>query len=234
MSSTVRMPAPDVWGVGRVLIGGQTVPWPVSQRDVDDESRAHVVSMRRLGVGEGDVVVICSLLSETIHVVPLEQAANLVGARYSSTDATEFDAFRTAAMIRQVSPTAVIGVNRDVVTGLRNLGHDLREVFEPVGAVATTDDDAHRALEHAGLAPRRWLKLGPTSGFECGERDGVHFDAARLRVGVGGDGGLTVTTTANRLTACADLPIGLRGELVSDPCPCGSDDPRVRLTQSSG
>src|SRR5436305_14834265 len=111
MSSIVRMPAPGIWGVGRVVVGGEMVPWPVSQADIDGETESHVATMRRLGVGDGDVVVICSLLSETVHVFPLEQAANKVGARYSSTDATEFDAFRTAVMIRQVTPAAAIGIN---------------------------------------------------------------------------------------------------------------------------
>jgi hypothetical protein len=228
------MPAPDVWGVGRVVVAGEMVPWPVSQADIDDETEAHVESMRRLGVGEGDVVVVCSLLSETIHVFPLEQAANAVGARYSSTDATEFDAFRTAAMIRQVSPVAVIGVNRDVITGLRALGRDLRQVFESVKTVATSDDDARVALEAAGLAPRRWLKLGPTSGFECVERDGVHVDRRRARLTTSADGGLFVTTTVDRLTPCVDFSIGLSGELVDDPCGCGSSDPRVRVQRLSG
>ncbi len=234
MSSTVRMPPPDVWGVGRVAVGGEMIPWPVSHADVDDETDSHVATMRRLGVGEGDVVVICSLLSEAIHVFPLEQAANAVGARYSSTDATEFDAFRTAAMVSQVSPVAVIGVNRDVVTGLRGAGRDLREVFGPVKVVVAADEDAREALEGAGLAPRRWLKLGPVSGFECAERDGVHVDGSRVRVMTTEDGGLLVTTTVPRLTPCVDLATGLHGEVIERPCACGSTDPRIRMVPAPG
>ncbi len=234
MSSTVRMPTPAVWGVGRVVVSGEMVPWPVSQADVDDETQSHVATMQRLGVGEGDVVVICSLLSEAIHVFPLEQAANAVGARYSSTDATEFDAFRTAAMIQQVSPVAVIGVNRDVVTGLRNLGRDLHEVFDPVPVLVTSDDVAYDALEAAGLEPRRWLKLGPVSAFECERREGAHVDAQRTRITTTSDGGLLVTTTVDRLTPCVEFATGLRGEVVVDPCGCGSSDPRVRVAQNAG
>lgn len=96
------MPPPDVWGVGRVVVDGEALPWPVSAADVEDETTSQSRALARLGVREGDVVVLCSLLSQAIHVFPLEQAVNALGARYSSTDATEFDAFRTAAMIRQV------------------------------------------------------------------------------------------------------------------------------------
>ncbi|HEY7134046.1 MAG TPA: hypothetical protein VIB48_03190 [Acidimicrobiia bacterium] len=229
MSSTVRMPPPDVWGVGRVVVAGEMVPWPVSAADIDAEIRSQTTSLRRLGVREGDVVVICSKLSEAIHAFPLESAANALGARYSSTDATEFDAFRTAAMIEQVSPSVVIGVNREVVTGLRTLGRELHDVFAPVAVVATVDDDAHDALAAAGLAPRRWIKLGPTSAFECEARAGAHFDGSRWRVDAGEDGGLAISVLVPALTACEGLGLGLTGVVDPARCACGSDDPRVRL-----
>jgi hypothetical protein len=232
MSSTVRMPAPDVWGVGRVVVGGEMVPWAVSPADVDAETRSQTASLRRLGVGEGDVVVICSKLSEAVHAFPLESAANALGARYSSTDATEFDAFRTAAMIEQVSPSTVIGVNGDVVTGLRALGRDLHEVFSPVAVVTTTDDAAHRALTDAGLAPRRWLKLGPTSAFECDALTGAHVDASSWRVDAHDRDGLTITALRPTLTPCVGLVLGMQGEVDAARCACGSDDPRVRLASA--
>lgn len=222
------MPPPDVWGVGRVVVAGEAVPWPVSATDVDDETASQARALERLGVREGDVVVLCSLLSQAIHVFPLEEAVNALGARYSSTDATEFDAFRTAAMIRQVEPRAVIGVNDAVVRGLRELGRDLRDVFGPVPVVVTSDEDAWRALRDAGLAPLRWRLLGPTSAFECEARDGLHVDASRWRVERGDDGALLLTNVTPRLTACERFVTGLRGEIADERCACG-DDVRVRV-----
>jgi len=229
VSSTVRMPPPDVWGVGRVVVAGEMVPWPVSPADIDAETGSQTMSLRRLGVREGDVVVICSKLSEAIHAFPLESAANALGARYSSTDATEFDAFRTAAMIEQVSPSVVIGVNGEVVAGLRALGRDIHDVFAPVAVVATVDDDAHGALSAAGLAPRRWVKLGPASAFECEARDGAHFDGSRWRIDADGDGGLAISVLVPALTPCDGFELGLKGMVDPTGCACGSDDPRVRL-----
>jgi hypothetical protein len=227
------MPPPDVWGVGRVVVGGESVPWPVSAADVEDETASQSRALARLGVRERDVVVLCSLLSQAIHVFPLEQAVNALGARYSSTDATEFDAFRTAAMIHQVEPRAVIGVNGAVLSGLRELGRDVRDVFAPVPVVVTTDADAWRALRDAGLAPLRWRLLGPTSVFECEVRDGLHVDATRWRVERGDGRGLLLTSLVPRLTGCDRFVTGLRGEVVAEPCACGSDNPRVRVDEEA-
>ena len=115
-------------------------------------------------------------LSDAIHAVPLEKASGLVGALYSSADATVTDAFRTAYLIEQLRPRAVVGVNGAVVSGLRERGREPGEVFAAVPAVATADDAAWRLLVDGGLAPRRWAKVGPTSALECEGRSGLHLD----------------------------------------------------------
>src|SRR5204863_7362418 len=150
------------WGVGRVLVGGEVVPWPVSATDVDDEADAMAGLFSTMGIGTGDVVLVVAFLSLAIHPVPLDRAAGRLGALYSSADATAPDAFRTAALIGWLQPAAVIGVNGAVVEGVRERGGDVGEVFGGVGAIATADDDAWAALRAAGLRPRRWLRLGPT------------------------------------------------------------------------
>jgi hypothetical protein len=233
MTSSTRLPPPEVWGVGRVVVSGDAIPWPVSAADIADETASQARALARLGVREGDVVVLCSLLSQAIHVFPLEEAVNALGARYSSTDATEFDAFRTAAMIRQVEPRAVVGVSGAVVNGLCELGRDVHDVFAPVPVVVASDADAWHALRDAGLAPLRWRLLGPTSTFECEARDGLHVDPARWRVERDDEGGLLLTNVTPRLTACDQLVTGLRGDLVEDPCACGSRDPRVRVHEEA-
>ncbi len=224
----------DVWGVGRVVVGDEVVPWPVSPSDVADEAESLVAHIESLGVTEADVIVLCSLLSQTIHVFPLEVATNKAGARYSSTDATPFDAFRTAAMIRQLGAVAALGVSTDTVAGLAEAGRDLAEVFGPLRAVATADDEAHAALTAAGLEPRRWIKLGPTSALECGARAGAHYDGGRWQVDVAPDGDgageLLLTNLVDRYQPCAGLRTGLSGSVTTDACPCGRPGPRIVLS----
>ena len=217
---------PRVWGVGRLVVDGAVTPWPVGQFDIDDEAQAAVAHMASLGVSAGDVVLVVATLSDAIHAVPLEKASGLAGALYSSADATVTDAFRTAYLIEQLRPRAVVGVNGAVVSGLRERGREPGEVFAAVPAVATADDAAWRLLVDGGLAPRRWAKVGPTSALECEGRSGLHLDGDRWDVDVA-DGRVVVTNRATRLTSCVRLRTGFAGSIADDPCPCGRPGPRL-------
>ena len=205
--------APAVWGVGRVLVDGQVQPWPVSQADIDDEAASMAPRLAALGVGDGDLVLLVSLLSQAIHVVPLELASGRLGARYSSADATPFDAFRTVSLVRQLRPSVVVGIDRRVCEGFATLGRDVADVFVDVGAVVAADRGGADALAAAGRAPHRWVRLGPTSALSGPEPDVLRYDAARWRLDEDSEGQLLVTNLAPRLTSCERLGTGVRGEV---------------------
>ena len=206
---------PTVWGVGRIVVGGDVTPWPVAERDIDDEADALAPRLAALGLEPGGLVLVVAMLSEAIHAVPLERAAGRIGALYSSADATPFDAFRVAALTRQLEPTVVIGVTGDVLDGLVDAGRDPAEALGPVPAVVTADDDAHTRLGAAGLAPRRWVKLGPTSAIEDVAGEGPVYDASRWRVEEDG-AQLVVGNLVPRLTDATRLRTGIRGRVVED------------------
>jgi len=216
------VPAPAIWGIGVV---GST-PWAVSAADIDDEAASATTHLAALGVRQGGLVLLVSRLAHTIHVAPLERAAGMVGARWSSADATAGDARRTEILCRQLAPDAVAGVDGVVTAALIADGHDLGTVFGGVPAVAVTDRVAHRAVSTAGCAPRWWLRLGPANAVECSARAGAHVDPARWSVGTRG-GEVTITNVAPRLTPSEDLHTGVRGAVDGARCACGSDWPRV-------
>jgi hypothetical protein len=207
---------PATWGVGRIVIDGEVTPWAVSQHDIDDEAESQAPRLAALGVEAGDLVLVVALLSQAIHAVPLEKAAGKLGALYSSADATAPDAFRTASLIRQLEPVAVVGVDTAVLAGLNDLGRHVADVFGPVtGHVATADEDAHATLTNAGLDPVRWVKLGPTSAWESEPGTGVlSYDARRWQA-VENGGEIVLTNLADRLTRCDRLRTGVRGGVTS-------------------
>jgi hypothetical protein len=206
---------PAVWGVGRVVVDGEVVLWRVSQRDIDDEAAALTPRLAALGLGDGGLVLLVSLLSQAIHVAPFEQAAGRLGARYSSADATPFDAFRTVSLVRQLRPAVVLGVDHRVCDGIEALEHELGSVFGDVGAVAAADEDAAARLGRAGLRVARWVRLGPTSAVSTPGDEAVEYDATRWRVEAADDGTLLLTNRVPRLTACDRLPTGVRGRVVA-------------------
>jgi hypothetical protein len=212
---------PRVWGVGRVTVPGAdgsavVTPWAVSQADIDDEAASLAPSLAALGLGNDDLVLIASLLSQAIHVVPLEKAAGLVGALYSSADATPFDAFRTASLIRQLHATIVLGIDGAVLDGLADAGRDFGEVFGDVPAVVCVDGATASRLRDAGLTPRGWVTLGPTSAFQGLDDDAFVYDAQRWRVEEDDGGELVITNVASRLTPCDGFRTGVHG-IVTGP-----------------
>jgi hypothetical protein len=206
---------PAVWGVGRIVVDGDVVPWRVSQRDIDDEAAALAPRLAALGLGDGGLVLLVSLLSQAIHVVPFEHAAGLLGARYSSADATPFDAFRTVALVRQLRPAVVLGVDQRVCDGIEALEHELGSVFGAVAVVVAADEDAAARLRRAGLRVARWVRLGPTSAVSTPDDDTLEYDATRWRVEAADDGALLLTNLGPRLTACDRLHTGVRGRVVT-------------------
>jgi hypothetical protein len=201
---------PRVWGVGRIVVNDAVTPWPVSQHDIDDEAASLAPRLAALGLGDGGLVLIVSLLSQAIHVVPVEKAAGIVGALYSSADATPFDAFRTASLVRQLQATVVIGIDGAVLDGM----DDPETALGSVPAVVCASADAVRRLQAAGLQPRGWVKLGPTSAFQGPDDDAFVYDETRWQVDED-DGELLITNIAERLTASERLHTGVRGTVTA-------------------
>jgi hypothetical protein len=204
---------PEVWGVGRVVVDRDITPWPVAQRDIEDEAESMAPRLAALGLEPGGLVLIVSMLSQAMHAVPLEQAAGRVGALYSSADATPFDAFRVAALVRQLEPQVVLGITGDVLDGLAEAGRDPADVLGGVPVVVAADDDAHARLGAGGLAPRRSVQLGPTTAIEGLDADGPVYDATRWSVEKV-DGELVISNLVHRLTEARQLRTGVRGRVV--------------------
>jgi len=205
---------PRVWGVGRVVVGDQIVPWPVSEADIDDETEVAATFLRELGLRADELVLIVSYLSQAIHVAPFERAAGVVGALYSSADASRFDAFRTASLVRQLKPTVVIGVDDAVLDGFADLGRDPAEVFAPVRAVVASGATAQARLEAAGVVAGTWLRLGALNAVAHPGEDRLRYDATRWQVDeVGGE--LLVTNLAERLTPSDQFRTGFRGRVAA-------------------
>jgi hypothetical protein len=206
---------PEVWGVSRVVVDGDVTPWPVAQRDIEDEAESLAPRLAALGLAPGGLMLVVAMLSQAMHAVPFEQAAGKLGALYSSADATAFDAFRVAALTGQLEPQVVLGITGSVLDGLVDAGREPADVFRSVPAVVAADDDAHARLRAAGLTPRRSVQLGPTTAIEGMDADGPVYDAVRWNVEEF-DGELVIRNLVPRLTEARRLRTGVRGRVVGE------------------
>ena len=206
---------PDVWGVSRVVVGGEVTPWPVSEDDIEDEAESLAPRLAALGLESGGLVLVVAMLSNAIHAVPFERAAGKLGALLLVRGRDAVRRVQVAVLVRQLEPQVVLGIASSVLDGLVETGRDPADVLGPAPAVVAADDDAHARLRAAGLTPRRSVRLGPTTAIEGLDADGPVYDAARWDVEEV-DGELLVSNLVPRLTAARRLRTGIRGRVVGD------------------
>jgi hypothetical protein len=215
-----------LWGIGRLAgDGGDGPPFRVSGDDVRQDFKAGIAMLKSLGVDAGDHVLIVSMLSEAAQVGPIELACGRLGVRYSSADAQQFDAHRTATLVRQVEPKAVLGVNRAVLDGLTESAIDPVELFGPVPLVAARSD----AID-AVPGSVWWLPVGPAIAAGCttGRGAGAHLDESEWRADLDADSQVLITNVRpERATTLDRWPTGVRAAIDTAPCACGRADRRL-------
>jgi len=222
---TATQATPPLWGVGSFRVGDEIVAYPVAQEDHHRDIGAAPKALASLGVHERSRVLVLSMLSEAAQYWPLQIGLLMSQAQFSLADASRFDAFRTAMFLRAMHYDVVLGLNTDVLDGLDDLGHDYADVFGAVPVLAARAG-AYERLQAAGLAPRRWLHVGPTIAVECDALEGAHIDADEWAVDVDG-GEVLLSARQPRAMEIDRLRTGVRGEVISVTCTCGRDDPRV-------
>jgi hypothetical protein len=216
--------ASAVWAIGRFHDGDTTVFWPSTRAERARAAAFAAPRLAALGIAAGDRVLLVSMMSDGVQIVPYEDALRQLGAVMTPADATGSDAARVATVVERAAPRAVIGLNTATLDGLESLGLDA-SILSSVG-VLVADGLAAARLENLGLAPFRWLTVGPAVAIECPERSGLHLDgqgwdpANEQRV-------VMLRPRAHRAEDPVPVRTGVRAQVVHGPCSCGSDDPRL-------
>ena len=215
-----------LWAVGSFRVGDEVVTYPVSKADHGRDIATTAKALGSLGVNRATRVLVVSMLSESAQYWPVQIGLLMSQAQFSLADASRFDAFRTDMFLRAMHYDVVLGLSSDVLDGLDDLGHDYSAVFGSVPVLAARFG-AYERLQDAGLEPRWWLHVGPTIAVECDARAGAHIDSDEWEIDVDGDEVL-ITARNPRATAIDHLRTGVCGEVLTDACGCGRDDPRIR------
>lgn len=202
------------WGVGCYEAAGGRLPWEISHEEVQRDIASAARRLAGLGVGAGDRVLVCSLLSEAGQFWPWIVGAYLAGAQVSCADASRGDAARVATFTRHLAYRAVLGVNRALLDGLDDLGRPWQEVFAGAAVVAARPG-AFGRLQGAGLAPHRLVVCGPAVGV--GEVPGGPALVDGEEWELAADGGrVLVTNRKERMTTFDRAPTAVRGRAVGN------------------
>jgi hypothetical protein len=202
-----------LWGVGQFeAADGSRVPWEISSDEMGRDMAAAGRALTRIGVGAGDHVLWCSMLSEAGQFWPFLVATMVAGAQLSCTDATAADATRLAMFCRNLRYRAVLGVNGALLDGLDELGLAPSAVLGQVGVVGARPDAVDR-LRAGGLQPHHFVLIGPAVAIA--DQPGGPARADTDEWSLDRDGGdIVVSAQRERATAFDRTPTAVRGEIV--------------------
>jgi hypothetical protein len=198
-----------LWGVGRYEGPDGLVTWEIGHEEIQRDLASAMRRLPALGVGPGQRVLFCSMLSEAGQFWPWILAALLGGTQLSCADASEGEARRVATFCSLLDYDAVLGVTGALLDGLEGLGRDPEEVFAGVPLVAARPDAVDR------LPGARAMALcGPAFAIapEPGARPAV--DGDEWAIDHDGDRVL-VTALKDRATAFVRTPTAIRGRILA-------------------
>jgi hypothetical protein len=200
-----------MWGVGCYEGPHGRVAWEISHEEIQRDIRGAAKLLGALGVGAGDRVLFCSMLSEAGQFWPLIVGAMLAGAQLSCADATEGEAVRVAMFTRLLSYHAALGITPEILDGLDELGHSYTDVFGDIPVVGA-GPGAYERLRAAGLAPYRFVLCGPAVAVGDTPTAPARVNRAEWALGTEGDR-IAITNLRERATTFEKTPTGLRGDL---------------------
>ncbi len=175
----------------------------------------------------GDQILICSLFDESAQFAALERSLRDFGLVQLNSDSSFFDAGRTESHMRRFDVAAVCGVNAAMLDGLVAMGHDQNKVF--ANRVVWARPDAQQRLQSVpGINLRLWTEVGPAVAMQCAHGEGAHINRLEWHVEtIGGE--IVLSSRLDRSLDFDRYRTGVRAQLVTSACRCGSADPRVVL-----
>jgi hypothetical protein len=212
-----------LWGIGWYPTRTGFAAYPARTDDITAAARAAAVTLSGLALAAGDIVVYCGRASESVQFAPFERATNQLGATYTCVDAARFDGRRLGAVVTLFKPSAVLGVDDQLLLGLADASVDVAAALSTVARVAARPL-AREMLRAAGLDPLLWLHAGPAVAVECDHRAGAHLQARwapETR-----DGSLWLATGDG-----TNIDTGISAAVHAGRCACGDDSPRLVLRE---
>lgn len=187
------------WGVGMYETPASRSPWVIGAEEMHRDIGAAPGRLATFGVGAGERVLFCSMLSEAGQFWPLIVGTMLGGAQLSCADATEAEAARVAMFLRHMRYRAVIGVSSAILDGLDERGLAYDGVFDGVAVVAARPG-AYERLRTAGVAAHRCALCGPAVAIAPAPDAPAEVDAGEWRLDTGDDGHVRVSNLRPRHT----------------------------------
>jgi hypothetical protein len=218
--------APQLWGVGRFRdADGRAHLWRLSNADIAADTRAAAAHLAALGIGVGDIAVVCGSQHEAAQLAPIERALRERGATFCCVDGSPLDAGRLAFHLRTMPVAAVVNVVDATLQGLVDAGADVALLARARVVVASLSAVDHLLAWGVRATPMAFL--GPMLAVGCPAGMRLHFDPEAWEIDID-KCGLRVRSRPTRLDMLETYS-EFAGTIQRDPCLCGRDGPSLAL-----
>jgi hypothetical protein len=210
-ATQLKAPADAPWLVGVAHFACGTLPYPLSRRDIESDTRWALSVYQRLGLQPGRYIHLIGDGSEEVSWWPFENAAMRQRIPWIQAESGAFDSSRTDMVLRRFRLQALLGLSAAVLDALLALGRDPQQFFGAMQAVVAAPAAAKK-LASFGVPSWTLVQLGPVFAFESPERDGARYDESEWRVD-SIDGELALSSVNARAAPFAKLRTGVRGRV---------------------
>jgi hypothetical protein len=212
-----------LWGVGQARGGPTVLAYPVTEAEISRDSVWAGRQLARHAISAGRFVLLVSMSNEGAHVHPFDIAARAAGLPLCQVDAVPYEAARVISIMKNLPVGIVLGLTGGIIAALAESGAPVPELFSHTTVLLRPD-----AADGWGPA-LHWYPLGPAVAFECPAASGAHVNGTEWAVRAS-DSGLRVSGLVEERRQFRDVATGLAGRVLTARCECGSEDPRVVLS----
>ncbi len=212
VAAAASLELPALWGIGRYAVGDDIVQFPIDRADLERDTAWATDVLAEYGVRRGRRVHVISGGWESPWYAPFFAAARRLGGTYTCADMFGFDSRRTDLFLRRLTPHVVLGLPRDVVTGLADA--DQLDNLRPVPHILARPDAASE-LAAAGIEAGSFAGVGPATAVTRADGVLLSYDDREWRIDAS-NGELLVTTVGERAHRVTSAPTGVRGSVSAD------------------
>ncbi|MDZ4079849.1 MULTISPECIES: hypothetical protein [Hydrocarboniphaga] len=199
------------WMVGLATSAAGSLPYPLSERDIEADTAHALRVFAELGLARAELVHMIGDGAEEIVWWPFENAAMRMGIPWIQAEGGPHDTARSDMVLRRFRPHAVLGMSLPVLDALGELGRDLHGMLGNLRALTATPQAAIK-LRSLGIACRVQALLGPIFLFEAADGSGLRYDESEWLV-ESLDGELVLTAVSARMSPFSRLRTGQRGRV---------------------
>lgn len=212
VAAAASLELPALWGIGRYAVGTDIVQFPIDRADLERDTAWATDVLAGYGVRRGRRVHVISGGWESPWYAAFFAAVLRLGGTYTCADMFGFDSRRTDLFLRRLTPHVVLGLPRDVVTGLADA--DQLDNLRPVPHILARPD-ATSELAAAGIEAGTFACVGPATAVTRAEGVLLSYDDREWRIDAS-NGEFLVSTVGERAHRATGARTGVRGSVSGD------------------